>query len=272
MPGCGNLPFWVFISILAFATSCGSEKTKGEIGGGFSESDGAEHANAATAYVGATLIDVANATPIPNSAVIVVDDRIVGVGTRETLPAAENLRQVDLRGHWLIPGLIDAHVHFFESGRIYTKPRQIDLTRIVSYDEEASWIRKRAPYTLSRYLCAGVTTAISMGGPSLEFEFREIAKRQADAPNVLVAAGPLTLVAPEAILPKFEGEHVTRQIGAPPTIRDEIRRAVDLQSDLIKTAHLGHPFQQAEREYSPVHARIAALLRRFLHERESIRA
>lgn len=59
----------------------------------------------------ATLIDGTGAAPKPGMTVVVQDGRIAAVfadGTG-TLPANADVR--DLSGQWLLPGLIDAHVH-----------------------------------------------------------------------------------------------------------------------------------------------------------------
>jgi imidazolonepropionase-like amidohydrolase len=63
---------------------------------------------------GATLIDGTGAPPVPNSLLVVFDGKIVSVGAAtpealKALPAAAQI--VSAEGKWIIPGLIDAHVH-----------------------------------------------------------------------------------------------------------------------------------------------------------------
>lgn len=63
---------------------------------------------------GATLIDGTGAPPVPNSLLVVSDGRIVSVGTAtpealKALPAGTQI--VSAERKWIIPGLIDAHVH-----------------------------------------------------------------------------------------------------------------------------------------------------------------
>ncbi len=67
-----------------------------------------------TVYAGATLIDGRGSVPVTDSVVIVKGRRIVFAGPRNAavIPGAANV--VDLRGKWLIPGLIDMHVHLDE--------------------------------------------------------------------------------------------------------------------------------------------------------------
>lgn len=68
---------------------------------------------AAVLYRGATLIDGTGAPPRPDMDVLVEGDRITQVVADSKLdPAvAARARVVDLRGRYLIPGLIDSHVH-----------------------------------------------------------------------------------------------------------------------------------------------------------------
>ena len=66
------------------------------------------------AFRGASLIDGTGAPPIPNSLLVISDGRIVSVGgaTPEALrglPAETRVIMLDRK--WIIPGLIDAHVH-----------------------------------------------------------------------------------------------------------------------------------------------------------------
>ena len=69
---------------------------------------------AVIAFRGATLIDGTGAPPIPNSLLVVDGGRIVSVGaaTPEALaklPPGAQIVAAD--GKWIVPGLIDAHVH-----------------------------------------------------------------------------------------------------------------------------------------------------------------
>ncbi len=80
---------------------------------------------------------------------------------------------IDGTGKFLIPGLIDAHIHLFQSGGIYTRPDAIDLTRYRPYDEEIQWVRDNAGDFLSRYLKCGITSVMDIGGPMSNFDIRQ---------------------------------------------------------------------------------------------------
>jgi imidazolonepropionase-like amidohydrolase len=63
------------------------------------------------ALVGATLIDGSGGPALPNAAVVVRGGRIESVGVRTDFQLPSRTREIDVSGRWIIPGLIDAHVH-----------------------------------------------------------------------------------------------------------------------------------------------------------------
>ncbi|MGB2956396.1 MAG: amidohydrolase family protein [Anaerolineales bacterium] len=66
-----------------------------------------------TAYLGAMLIDGTGAAPLDDSVIIVQDEKITAVGRSEVVEIPPKAEQIDLTGKTVIPGLIDAHTHFF---------------------------------------------------------------------------------------------------------------------------------------------------------------
>lgn len=142
------------------------------------------------AFVGATVVDATGAPPIADGVVVVTGERISAVGPRDKVAIPARATVVDVKSKWIVPGLIDAHVHFFQSGGIYTRPDAIDLRDKRPYADEIAWIKKRLPSTFARYLACGVTSVADVGGPMWNFEVRELAQKTAHAPRVAVA-GPL---------------------------------------------------------------------------------
>ena len=214
--------------------------------------------SAVTALVGGTLIDGTGAGPLADSVVVIEGTEITAAGARADVTVPAGARRVDVGGKWLVPGLIDAHVHFMESGRIYTKPGQIDLTHLVPYDEEVAWMQQRVPVTLTSYLCAGVTGAVSVGGPRFEYEVREQARARPDAPDVYVAHGPVTLVPAEILFPPFDGDMSVRSVIDPASAAETIRQGAEWKADLVKSGYLGGPFAEYEKDYAAVHEAIVA--------------
>ena len=77
--------------------------------------------------LGGTLMDGTGADPVTDSVVVIQGERIVAVGPRSEVNVPRGARVVDARGKCIIPGLIDAHVHFIQSGGLYTRPDIVDL-------------------------------------------------------------------------------------------------------------------------------------------------
>ena len=90
------------------------------------------------AIVGGTLIDGTGSAPVPDSAVVIHNGRIVVAGPRSSVKIPKHANVVDAHGKTVLPGLWDMHAHF----------------------EQVEW----GPI----YLAAGVTTVRDCGN---EFEF-----------------------------------------------------------------------------------------------------
>ena len=66
-------------------------------------------------------------------AIAIKDGRIIAVGNNlEVMDKYQATREIDLLGHYVYPGLIDAHCHFFEYG---LSLQNADLTGTKSFDE-----------------------------------------------------------------------------------------------------------------------------------------
>lgn len=193
----------------------------------------------ATAFVGATVIDGTGAPP-QHTSVLVEDGRITSIGG--DIGTAD---VVDLSGKWIIPGLIDAHVHFFQSGGLYTRPDVIDLRHVVSYEDEIAALRARLDETLARTFAAGITAVLDLGGPPWVLELREHARSLAAAPRI-VAVGPLLATwAPKEIT----GGAIVL-VETPDQAIAEVRRQAAQSVDMIKIWFIrrgqGQPLAVAE--------------------------
>ena len=124
------------------------------------------------ALVGGTIVDGNGGTPIKDGIVVLDGDRIVAVGAKEATKVPKDAERIDVTGKWITPGLIDAHVHFFQSGGLYTRPDAIDLRKTVPYADDVARSKARLDETFARYLASGVTSVVDAGGPMWNFEVR----------------------------------------------------------------------------------------------------
>lgn len=147
--------------------------------------------NQRTAYINANVLDgTEGMEPLEGYAVVVEGQRIV-----EVAPTAEadlaGCELVDLKGAYLLPGLINMHVHLAGNGKPQKKQRDNEalvkkvmangLTRAIAYRLVAEYARLE--------LHSGVTTIRTVGGLG-DFDTRVRAAGAAgklDAPRILAA-------------------------------------------------------------------------------------
>lgn len=67
------------------------------------------------AITGVTVIDVEEGVAVPAQTVLVLGDRIDQIKAREKLVVPEGARVIDGHGLYLMPALVDAHVHYFDA-------------------------------------------------------------------------------------------------------------------------------------------------------------
>jgi imidazolonepropionase-like amidohydrolase len=103
------------LALLAAVAACGDKEPTG------------------LALVGATLVDGSGGPPRQDAVVVVRGGRIESVGAAAGFEVPDRTTAVDVRGKWIIPGLIDAHAHV-------------------------------APWALTRYLAWGVTAVRDVHG------------------------------------------------------------------------------------------------------------
>jgi imidazolonepropionase-like amidohydrolase len=143
-----------------------------------------------TAIVGGTVIhperDGADAVA-PNTTIVVRGTRIAAVGPAASTPVPAGAEVIDARGKWVIPGLVDSHVHFFQSGNLYTRPDAADFNAVVPYKQEVARNAARLPETFKVWLRSGVTSVADVGGPFWNFDVRDAAAKSPAAPRVAVA-------------------------------------------------------------------------------------
>lgn len=202
---------------------------------------------------GATLITGTRTPAIRNSAIVIENGRIRDAGPRNEVRVPSGVQTVDARGKWVIPGLIDAHVHLSQSAGVYTRPDIVDLRKIRSYEKEMEWIKQRLPYTFERYLLSGVTGIVDAGGPMWNFEMRDIASKSKRAPRVAVA-GPLISTYLPPTTSSTDPDIV--KPNSPNEAREMVRRQLERRPDLIKLWWVRRPGDNLDQQAAIMSAAI----------------
>jgi imidazolonepropionase-like amidohydrolase len=143
-----------------------------------------------TYFTNTTVIDVVNKKLIPGQTVVVKGDLISAMGSSKTIKVPLNATVINGEGKFLMPGLTDSHVHFAQSGGLYTRPDAIDLRKERPYEQEISWVQNNMEDLLRRYLQAGITTVIDAGAPNNLLRQRDSFLTRKNLPSIFMA-GPL---------------------------------------------------------------------------------
>lgn len=141
----------------------------------------------AFALVGGTVIDGTGAPPRPNATVVMRGGKVACVGECELGPDVE---RIDARGRWIVPGLVDAHVHYSQTAWADGRPDALDLRDRFPYDSTVAALERHPERFFRSDLCSGVTATFDVGGFPWTWALRQRAEASTAAPHV-AAAGPL---------------------------------------------------------------------------------
>src|SRR5213082_3697008 len=180
--------------------------------------------------VGGTVINPADGKVLPNATVVIDGDKIERVAMGKQNAAALG-RQIDCAGKFILPGYIDTHVHFFQSGDLFTRPDGADLNSVRPYKDEVGWIKSHLADTFARYLRCGITSVVDVGGPMWNFEVRKTADSTAKAPRVAVAGPLISSVSREKL---DLGDPPIVKIDTPDQAREFVRKLATQKPDLVK--------------------------------------
>ena len=122
--------------------------------------------------------------------ILINKNKIIEVGTFKKIKIPHNATLIDAMGKYAMPGMTDGHIHFFQSGGLYTRPDGINVPGIYPYEKDQQWIKENMYDLMARYIACGVTNVIDVGGPMSNFEIRERVNNEITSPNALVT-GPL---------------------------------------------------------------------------------
>ena len=108
-----------------------------------------------------TLIDGTGRAPVPGASVLVDDDRIIEI-SRSSIDSPPSTKRIDGTGQYLIPGLMDLHIHL--QGSVEVTPEGLKIS-----SNPAKGIR-----ALHSYLYSGVTSVFDAGNvPDYIFKLRD---------------------------------------------------------------------------------------------------
>ena len=147
----------------------------------------ATDAAAAIALVGGSVVDIDDGSAISDAVVLVEGERIAAVGRARDVDIPDGAQVVDVGGGWLIPGLMNMHVHYG-----LKLPGKMEAELANETEGELTLRMAKAAYDS---LLAGVTTTRSPGS-ALHGDLalrKAIAKGQAHGPRIFSAGESLVI-------------------------------------------------------------------------------
>jgi imidazolonepropionase-like amidohydrolase len=169
------------------------------------------------ALIGGSLINGTGETPLVDCTVLIEGKRIARVGKTGQIDIPADADRIDVSGKTLIPGLIDAHAHFFGL-------RDLDLQSLIL---EPSHLRAmRSVMEAWKVLDAGFTTVRDPGGLLGIYLKQAIREGSILGPRILAAGLVISQTAGHGDLPFIPPEMV--KMGMVARIadgRDEVRKA-----------------------------------------------
>jgi imidazolonepropionase-like amidohydrolase len=177
----------------------------------------------ALALTGATLIDVDTGRETADATVLIVGERIAQVGAGATIAIPSDARRIDMKGRYLLPGLMNMHVHLglklpgAAGAALNNETDTEEVLRMAGNARKSLW--------------SGVTTVRLVG----EDHGTDFALRAAiDAGDV---SGPRIKTAGEVIVPT--GGHGSLEGDGPYALAKLVREQIKRGADVIKIAISG---------------------------------
>lgn len=188
---------------------------------------------AQTFITNVTVANVEKQKLVPNQTVVISNDLISDIQPGGKIKIPANAVVLDGKGKYLFPGLVDAHVHFFQNGGLYTRPDAIDLRKKMPYADEIELSHQTMQDKLRRYLQNGITTVIDPGATNNFLKQREQFKDAAYAPAIYMTGPLLTTYEPK----EYERLHDDEPFSLVKTIEDGIamlQKQLPYHPDFIK--------------------------------------
>lgn len=185
----------------------------------------------------ARLIDGNGSTPLEDTTVLIENGRIASVHANESVPLPEGAEQLNAQGQWLLPGMIDAHVHVSAQEFIPIPPK----------GDRTAYMTIVASRNLRCALQAGITTVRDVCGPRMNLALRTAIERgQLIGPRIFTSGKGICMTGGHG-----SGDpSAVHQVDTPQAVRQAVREERRAGADLIKllTSHRTEQpeFSQAE--------------------------
>lgn len=197
----------------------------------------------------ANVVDVKTGKVLTNASVLVQNGIIQDVSVNKKYKLPEGTMVIDGASKYVIPGMTDGHIHFSQSGGLYTRPDAFDFGKLVPYEKERENTFANAGDFLHRYLRMGITTVADVGGPFSNFAIRDSISKQTSSPTVLVTGPLFSMVSNKSL---DDGDPIivkTTRIGQADSL---FNKMLPYKPDFIKIWYIVTPELPAEKTFPVV--------------------
>jgi len=200
-----------------------------------------------------TVIDVEKGKIVPGQTVTITGKLISDIGPSKKVKIPANATVIDGSGKFLMPGLTDAHIHFFQSGGLYTRPDGLDLRKYVPYDQEIAWGHAHMDEFLRRYVKLGITTVIDPGATFSYLKERDSLKSKSYAPAIYMA-GPLITTFEPGVFTKLGDDEPFNLVSTEDEARLYVQKQLPYHPDFIKIWYIvqGKNTEETARKLEPM--------------------
>jgi imidazolonepropionase-like amidohydrolase len=203
----------------------------------------AETPPAPVAIVGATMLDGNGKRAVKDAVILLRDGLIEAAGPRTKVKVPAGMDTLDARGLWVTPGLVDAHVHYSQTGWVDGRPDAIDLRSSYPYEVTEQRLKNDPAAFHRSYLGSGVTAVFDVGGFPWTVAMQGVTDVDTRAPHV-VAAGPLLTTRDHWLNLPAEKQFVYLENEA--SVRDGVRYLKTLGSSAVKVWFIVTPDRDFE--------------------------
>tara|TARA_R110000787_G_scaffold86285_3_gene183996 strand:+ start:13942 stop:15681 length:1740 start_codon:yes stop_codon:yes gene_type:complete len=187
-----------------------------------------------------TLADVEKQKYVANQTVEITNDIITNIKLSKKMKIPKGAIVIDGKGKYLFPGMVDAHVHFFQSGGLYTRPDVMDFRAAKPYQKELDNNHKMMEETMNRYLGNGITTVIDVGASYSYLKQRDQYKNNNKALSVFMT-GPLLTTYEPKVYENLEEEEPFSLVKTIEDGRKMVQEQLAYHPDFIKIWYIASP-------------------------------
>lgn len=200
-----------------------------------------------------TVIDVVKQKLNSSQTVVIKDGIISAIQSSNKIKIPAGAAVIDGSGKYLMPGLTDAHVHFFQSGGLYTRPDAFDLRKIRPYDKEIEWVHNNMEDFLRRYLRAGITSVIDVGATFNFLAQRDSFVNKTYAPDIFMT-GPLITSYEPPVFKNLKNDAPFILVQTPEDGRKAVQQQLPYHPDFIKIWYivLSDTVEAGAKKFEPV--------------------